>query len=63
MTTSRNLMKSSPDRRKVSVRRHLVAAALALAVVATTVGVPHLSDADTSSGPPVSQCSDFGCEK
>jgi len=44
-------------------RRRIVAAGLVLGLLAIAAGVPRLSHADTSSAPPVSQCSDFACEK
>jgi len=59
MRMSKNITGIRNDCTKVSAaRRRIVAAGLAIAA-----GVPHLGHADTSSAPPVSQCSNFGCEK
>ena len=64
MRTSKNIIGIRNDRTKVSAaRRRIVAAGLALGILALAAGVPHLSQADTASAPPVSQCSNFGCEK
>ena len=64
MRTSRNIMGIRTDRTKVSAaRRRIVTAGLALGMLALAAGVPHLGHADTSSAPPVSQCTDFACEK
>ncbi len=64
MRTFKNIVGSRHDRTKMrAARRRIVAASLALAILAIAAGVPPLSHADTSSAPPVSKCSDFGCEQ
>ena len=64
MRTSKTIMGIRNDRTKVgTARRRIVAAGLALGILAIAAGVPHFSHAATSSAPPVSQCSDFGCEE
>ena len=63
MRTFKNVMGIRNDRTKVSARRRIVAAGLALGILAIAAGVPYLSHADTSSAPPVSKCSDFACEQ
>ena len=64
MRAFRNIMGIRTDRTKVSAaRRRIVAAGLALGILAITAGVRHVSHADTSPAPPVSKCSDFGCEQ
>jgi hypothetical protein len=64
MRTSKNIMGIRNDCTKVhAARRRIVAAGLALGILAIAAGVPHLSHADTSSAPPVKQCTDFACEK
>ena len=64
MRTSKDIRGIRNDRTKVSAaRRRIVTAGLALGILAIAAGVPHLSRADTSSAPPVSQCTDFACEK
>jgi hypothetical protein len=64
MRTSKNSMGSRNGRTKVrTARRRNVAVALALGMLAIAAGVPRLSHADTSSAPPVSQCTDFACER
>ena len=64
MRAFRNIMGIRNDRTRVSAaRRRIVAAGLALGILAIAAGVPYLSHADTSSAPPVSKCSDFGCEQ
>ncbi len=64
MRTSKNMMGIRNDCTKVgAARRRIVAVGLALAILAFAAGVPRLSHADTSSAPPVSQCTDFACEK
>ena len=44
-----------------ATRRRIVAAGLALAI-AVAVSAAHVTDADTSPTPPVSQCTDFACQ-
>ena len=64
MRMSKNITGIRNDCTKGSAaRRRIVAAGLALGILAIAAGVPHLGHADTSSAPPVSQCSNFGCEK
>jgi hypothetical protein len=64
MRTSKSIMGIRNDRTRVSAaRRRIVAAGLALGILGVAAGVPQLSHAGTSSAPPVSQCSDFACEK
>ena len=46
--------------RSAATHRRLVAG-LALAILASAVTIPR--DTSTPPSPPVSQCSDFGCEK
>ena len=43
-------------------KQRTFAAALALALLAIATDAPRLAYAEGSSTPPVSQCSDFGCE-
>jgi hypothetical protein len=63
MRTSKNIMGIGNGRATVSAaRRRIVAAGFALGILAITAGVPHRSRADTSSAPPVSQCTDFACQ-
>jgi len=64
MRAFRNIMGIRTERTKVSAAsRRIVAAGLALGILAITAGFPHVSHADTSPAPPVSKCSDFGCEQ
>jgi hypothetical protein len=63
MGTFTNIVGIRNDRTKVSaVRRRIGAAVLALGILAIATGIPRLSHADTSSAPPVSQCTDFACQ-
>jgi len=49
---------------KLSAARHRSAVAgLALAILVIAAGVAKPTHADTSSSPPVDECSDFACEK
>ena len=60
METSRNIVGIGSDRTKGGVaRRRIVVAGLALAIAAVVAPLGH---ADTSSAPPVSQCTDFACQ-
>ena len=64
MRTSKSVTGIRNDRTQVSAaRRRIVAAGLALGILAIAADVPQLGHAGTSSAPPVSQCSDFACEK
>ena len=64
MRAFKNIMGIRNDRTKASAaKRRIVAVGLALGILAITAGVSHVSHADTSSPPPVSKCSDFGCEQ
>lgn len=64
MRPSKNILGIGNDRTKVNAaRRRIVTVCLALGILAIAAGVPRLSHADTSSTPPSSQCSDFGCEQ
>ena len=64
MRTSKNIMGIRNDRTKVSAaRRRISGACFALAILTIAAGATRLTYADTSSPPPVSQCSDFGCEQ
>jgi hypothetical protein len=47
-----------------AARRRIAAAGLAVAaVLAVAAGVPRPAYADAAPTPPVSKCSDFGCEQ
>jgi hypothetical protein len=64
MRTSRKIPSIENDRTKPSAARRLGAVAgLALATLLIAAGVANPTHADTSSSPPVDECSDFACEK
>ena len=66
MRTSKNIPAIENDPTKQSAARHrraVAGLALATVVIAACAANPARADTDTSSSTPVSQCSDFGCEK
>ena len=64
MKTSEKTPGTKHDRTKPNAaRRRSAVAGLALATLVVAAGVATPTHADTSSSPPVSECSDFGCEK
>jgi hypothetical protein len=67
MRTSESVVSITDDRTKLSAaRRRIVAAGLALAILAILAGAaggPLITYAGTSSTPPVSKCTDFGCQE
>ncbi len=64
MRTSKSIVGITNDRTKLSAaRRRSIAAGLALAILAAVAGGPHVTYAGTSSTPPVSKCTDFGCQE
>ncbi len=63
MRTSKRIVGIMDNRRKLSAARcRTIAAGLALAILAGAAGGPHVAYAGTSSTPPVSKCTDFGCQ-
>ena len=64
MRTSKSIVGITNDRAKLSAaRRRIIAAGLALAILAGAAGGPHITYAGTSSIPPVSKYTDFGCQE
>ena len=64
MRTSKRVVTITDDRTKLSAaRRRIIAVGLALAILAGAAGGPHITDAGASSTPPVSKCTDFGCQE
>ena len=64
MRTSKSIVGITDNRTKLSAaRRRTIAAGLALAILAGAAGGPHVTYAGTSSTPPVSKCTDFGCQE
>ena len=64
MRTFKNVMAIENDRAKLSAtKRRIVAVGLALGILAVTAGPAQVTHAGTSPTPPVSKCSDFGCEQ
>ena len=64
MSTSKKVLSIKNERTKLSAARHRSAVAgLALATLVIAAGVANRTHADTSSPPPVSECSDFACER
>ncbi len=64
MRTAKNIMTIENDRTKLSAtRRRIVAVGLALGILAVAAGAAHVTHAGTLPTPPVSKCSDFGCEQ
>jgi hypothetical protein len=64
MRTSESVVSITDDRTKLSAaRRRIIAAGLALAILAGAAGGPHITYAGASSTPPVSKCTDFGCQE
>jgi hypothetical protein len=64
MRTSKKILGIKNDRTKLSAaRRRSAVAGLALATLVIAAGVARPTHADTSSSPPVDECSDFACEK
>jgi len=57
MKASKNTISSKDETRRIA------GACLALAILTITVAPLRLSFAGASSTPPVSKCSDFGCEQ
>ena len=64
-TTMRTSMAVEKDRtNRGAASRRIVAAGLAVAaVLAVAAGAPRPAHADAAPTPPVSKCSDFGCEQ
>jgi hypothetical protein len=64
MRTSKKILSIENDRTKPdAARRRCGVVGLALATLVIAAGVANPTRADTSSSPPVSECSDFACEK
>jgi hypothetical protein len=64
MRTSKRIVGITDNRTKLSAARcRTIAASLALAILAGAAGGPHVTYAGTSSTPPVSKCTDFGCQE
>ena len=63
MRTSKSIVGITNDRTKLSAARcRTIAAGLALILAGAAAG-PHVTYAGTSSTPPVSKCTDFGCQE
>ncbi len=64
MGTSKSIMAIDNDRAKPSAtKRRIVVVGLALGILAVAAGAARVTHAGTSPTPPVSKCSDFGCEQ
>jgi len=64
MRTAKNIMATRNDRATLSAtKRRIVVVSLALGILALALGAAHVTYAGTSPTPPVSKCSDFGCEQ
>jgi hypothetical protein len=64
MSTSERILGIEHNRTESgAARRRSLVAALMLATLAIAAVVAKPAHADTSSPPPVSQCSDFACEQ
>jgi hypothetical protein len=65
MRTFKSIVGITNDRTKLSAaRRRILAAGLVLGILsAVAAGGPHVTYAGTSSSPPVSKCTDFGCQE
>ena len=64
MGTSKSIMAIDNDRAKPSAtKRRIVVVGLALGILAVAAGAAHVTHAGTLPTPPVSKCSDFGCEQ
>ena len=64
MKTSKTILGMEHDRTERSTaRRRTLVAGLTLATLLFAATVAHPTHSATSSPPPVSECSDFACEK
>ena len=64
MRTFKSIVGITNDRTKLSsARRRILAASLVLGILSNVAGGPHVTYAGTSSSPPVSKCTDFGCQE
>jgi hypothetical protein len=64
MKTSKTILGMEHDRTEPSAARHrTLVAGLSLAILLIAAAVTSPTHAATSSPPPVSECSDFACEK
>ena len=64
MRTSKSIVGITNDRTKLSAaRRPIIAAGLVFGILSAAAGGPHVTYAGTSSTPPVSKCTDFGCQE
>ena len=64
MRRAKNVMQIDSDRAKPSAtKRRIVVVGLALGILAVAAGAAHVTHAGMSPTPPVSKCSDFGCEQ
>ncbi len=64
MRTFKSIVGITNDRTKLSAaRRRILAAGLVLGILSAVAGGPHVAYAGTSSSPPVSKCTDFGCQE
>ena len=64
MRTPKNVVSITDDRTKlIAARRRIITVGLALGILSAAAGGPHVTYAGTSSTPPVSKCTDFGCQE
>ena len=64
MRTFKSIVGITSDRTKLSAAsRRILAAGLVLGILSAVAGGPHVTYAATSSSPPVSKCTDFGCQE
>jgi len=63
MRTSKNIMGIENHRMELNAtQRRIIAVSLALGILSIAASPAHVAHAGTSPIPPVSKCSDFGCE-